>query len=237
MEKLNSKFKNSNHKQVNIYNASVDGKTLRGHSNDFKYWFTKLDNFKPEYFIIYAGINDSVIDQDLKYDLTFGKKKYRRILDYISNNSIFVELINKVVWKYFDSIKIEYEVNNSNNIYKNNFKYINYFEARKIHNIHELKIKYSFLGQRYEKRLKDILEQSNIFNSKIIFITQIKYDGLKDEKLFLLNEITKEFSKKNNINIIKLDELYSGEISDFYDTIHTSEKGSDKISNLIFPRL
>ncbi len=235
--KLNSKLKNNNYKKIHIYNASVDGKTLRGHANDFKHWFTKLENFKPEYFIIYTGINDSVLGQDLKYDLTFGIKNYRKIVDYISNNSIFIELLNKIIWKYSNSVQIEYEINNSDNIYENNFNYINYVKAKKIHNVYELKNKYPILYQRYGERLNNITKQSYKFNSKIIFITQIKYNGLEDEKLFLLNEMTKKFSKKNNIKVIKLDEIYNGEINDFYDPVHTSEYGSNKISNIIFSEL
>ena len=49
--------------------------------------------------------------------------------------------------------------------------------------------------------------------------------------------MTKEFSKKNNIKVIKLDEIYNGEINDFYDPVHTSEYGSNKISNIIFSEL
>ena len=235
--KLNLKLKNNDYKKIHVYNASVDGKTLRGHANDFKYWFTKLNNFKPEYFIIYVGINDSVLTQDLKYDLTFGKKNYRKILDYLSNNSILVELLNKIIWKYSNSVKLKYEINNSDNIYENNFNYTNYVKAKKIHNFYELKNKYSTLYQRYNERLNDIIKQSYKFNSKIIFITQVKYNGLKDEKLFLLNEMTKKFSEMNNIKIIKLDEIYNGEINDFYDPVHTSEQGSNKISNIIFTEL
>lgn len=235
--KLNLKFKKNNYKKIHVYNASVDGKTLRGHANDFKHWFTKLNNFEPEYFIIYVGINDSVLGQDLKYDLTFGKKNYRKILDYLSNNSILAELVNKIIWKYSNSVKIKYEINNSDNIYENNFEYINYVKAKKIHNIYELENKYPILHQRYNQRLNDIIKQVYKFNSKIIFITQVKYNGLKDEKLFLLNEMTKKFSEINNIKVIKLDEIYHGEINDFYDPVHTSEQGSNKISNIIFTEL
>ena len=37
--KINSNFKNNNFKKTHIYNASVDGKSLRGHINDFEFWF------------------------------------------------------------------------------------------------------------------------------------------------------------------------------------------------------
>ena len=235
--KINSKFKANNFKKIHIYNASVDGKSLRGHKNDFKFWFTKLKNFQPDYFIIYVGINDTYLGDEIKYDLTFGQKNYRKILDYISNNSISVELIKKIKWKYFNSFKQKYDIDNSNEIYTENYKYINYYKAKEIYNIQNLKNKHSYLFERYKKRLEDIYEESKNFDSKIIFITQIKFDGLKDDKLYLLNEITKEFSKEKKINVIKLDEKYVGGINDFYDHNHPTEKGSDKISEIIYSEL
>ena len=54
--------------------------------------------------------------------------------------------------------------------------------------------KYPILYQRYGERLNNITKEAYKFNSKIIFVTQVKYNGLKDEKLFLLNEMTKKFS-------------------------------------------
>ena len=235
--KINSKLKTNNFNKIHIYNASVDGKSLRGHKNDFEFWFTKLKNFQPNYFIIYVGINDTYLGDEIKYDLTFGQKNYRKILDYISNNSITVELIKKIKWKYFNTAKQKYDINNLDKIYNKNYKYINYHNAIKIYNINNLKNKYSYLYERYRKRLEDIYEISKNFNSKIIFITQIKFDGLRDDKLFLINEITKEFSKKKKINVIKLDEKYAGEINDFYDQNHPAEQGSDKISEIIYKEL
>ena len=46
--KINSKFKTNKYKEIHIYNASVDGRSLRGHKNDFEFWFTKLKNFNPK---------------------------------------------------------------------------------------------------------------------------------------------------------------------------------------------
>ena len=37
-----------------------------------------------------------------------------------------------------------------------------------------------------------------------VFITQINYDGLSNYNLYLINEKLKEFCKKENYNIIKL---------------------------------
>ena len=40
-----------------------------------------------------------------------------------------------------------------------------------------------------------------------IFITQIKYDGISDYNLYLVNKYLKKFCKENNYEIIKLDEM------------------------------
>ncbi len=44
---------------LRIINASKAGKSTRGYVYDFKYWFSKIEDFKPEIFIFYTGINDS----------------------------------------------------------------------------------------------------------------------------------------------------------------------------------
>ena len=49
------------------------------------------------------------------------------------------------------------------------------------------------------------LRKENIVAPKIL---DAVYCFNNDEKLFLLNEILKEFSAKNSIDIIKLDEIY-----------------------------
>ena len=54
--------KNNSHKK--IYNASINGKSIRGYTYDFKHWFKKIPNFKPEFVIFYLGINDRRFPDD-----------------------------------------------------------------------------------------------------------------------------------------------------------------------------
>ena len=74
-----------------IYNAATDGKTTRGYVNDFLYWFPKIPNFKPDYFIFYSGINDrrlGIKEYELesdKYDFKFATKPINQIRDYIKS--------------------------------------------------------------------------------------------------------------------------------------------------------
>jgi len=233
--KLNTLFKKEE-TAIRIINASVDGKTSRGHLNDFKFWFPKLKNFNPDYFIIYVGINDAVINQEEKYDLTFDDNIFKNLRDYITNNSVIVEIIKKLKWRYLKTTTLKYDVDNTKDLYAN-FLFINYAEAKKIHNFKFLKSKHITLYRRYKNRISELTQKILNKRSKIIFVTQIKYNGLKDEKLFLLNETLKKFSEKNDIDIIKLDEIYIGSKDDFYDKVHTTEQGSHKIAIIIQNKL
>jgi lysophospholipase L1-like esterase len=233
--RLNSLF-DKKKSTVKIVNASVDGKTSKGHINDFNFWFPKLKNFNPNYFLVYVGINDAVLNQDEKYDLTFDDNFFKNSRDYLTNNSLLIEIIKKFKWRYFKSTTLEYEINKTADLYEN-FFYIDYEKAKKIHNLKFLKLKHENLYERYKDRIAKLSKEILNKKSTIIFITQVKYNGLKDEKLFLLNETLKEFSVKNNIDIIKLDESFKGSKNDFYDKVHTTEQGSHKIAILIYDRL
>ena len=84
------------------------------------------------------------------------------------------------------------------------------------------------------KSLKNIIKSKNIIP---VIITQVTFEGLKDQRLFLINERLKKFSKNNNFSIIKLDEIILMELNDFYDEVHTTPQGSKKIADSIYPYL
>ena len=67
--------------------------------------------------------------------------------------------------------------------------------------------------KRFNK-LKKIFNQNQITP---IFITQVEYDGLKDNKLYFVNELIKQLAEENNFYIIKLDEMIVMRDGDFYD--------------------
>ena len=74
-------------------------------------------------------------------------------------------------------------------------------------NINSTVLKKKKLLTTFKINLEKLKNQLNKFDIKPIFITQIKYDINGQEVLYLLNEELKEFSKKNDYHIIKLDEL------------------------------
>lgn len=227
---LNKKLKKSGY-NFKIYNASTDGKSTKGYINDFKYWFPIIPNFNPKIIIFYTGINDSNLLHDEKFDTPWRESNFEKFRDYLKNNSKTVELIKKVKFKYFVKLKKEYGIKNSSvNLY-DNFNYINYQDAKKMH---LNKIPNKLLINQFEKKLNSLNFYIKKYNIIPIFITQIKYDGLSDYNLYLVNEKLKKFCKKENYHIIKLDEkIISLEKKTFFDTMHTLIKGNKIIVNKI----
>ena len=228
---LNTKL-NKDGYNFKIYNGSTDGKSTRGYVNDFKYWFPKIPNFNPKIIIFYTGINDSVYHKMNKYDIPWRFTRYEKFRDYIKNNSKIVELIKKVKFKYFVKLRKEYGLTaGAVDLYKN-FNYINYDQAKKLH---YNKIPNELLLSQFEKKLEALDFYIIKYQITPIFITQIGYDGLSNYNLYLINEKLKEFCKKKNYNIIKLDEkIISLERKTFFDPVHTLIKGNKIIANKIY---
>jgi len=228
---LNTKL-NKDGYNFKIYNSSTDGKSTKGYANDFKYWFPKIPNFNPKIVIFYTGINDSDLSHDEKFDNPWRESAFEKFTDYIKNNSKIVELIKKVKFKYFVKLKKEYGLATvSENLYKN-FNYINYYKAKKLH---YNKIPNKLLLSQFEKKLEALDFYIKKYQIIPVFITQISFDGLSNYNLYLINEKLKEFCKKKNYNIIKLDEkIISLERKTFFDPIHTLIKGNKIITNKIY---
>ena len=229
---INKKFENSN-SQFTIFNASTDGKSLNGYINDFEYWFPKIPNFEPEYVIFYLGINDRLIQENLYLDLKISETKFARFKDYIKNNSFIVDKYKIIKNKFFPKNTFNYDLTN-NNLY-DNFKFIDFHSAKELHK--NLNKEDLILIKKFKSKLKKLNTIIIKENFKPIFITQIKFDGLSDKKLYLINNEIKKFSKNNGYFFIPLDEILKMDIKDFYDPVHTTPQGSFKIAEIIYKKL
>ena len=228
---INEKFRLSNI-NINIYNASTDGKSVNGYINDFNFWFSKIPNFNPSYVIFYIGINErEIVDPFLDYKIS--QRKIDQVKDYVKNNSILVDRFKFIKNRYFPRNTSAYDFNISS-LY-DNFEYVDYKKAVILHKDLDNE-DLEFLNKFQNKliKLKSIIEINSI---QPIFITQLKYNGLEDKRLFLVNNQLKKFSKNNKYFLIPLDEILKMEKNDFYDEIHTTPQGSERIANTIFPLL
>tara|TARA_B100001063_G_scaffold177221_1_gene166100 strand:+ start:1626 stop:2636 length:1011 start_codon:yes stop_codon:yes gene_type:complete len=229
---LNKFFKDDNI-DFKIYNSSTDGKSLKGYINDFLFWFPKIPNFQPKYMIFFIGVNDTLKSNEKHWNYKVSDDRLGKIKDYVKNNSIFVDKFKIVKNKFFPRNILAYEPN-SNNLYEN-FIYTNYNAAKTKNKVFDdaEKPKIINFGKELNK-LNSILIEREITP---IFITQVMYNGLENNELFNINNKLKKFAKSNGHFIIKLDELATMELNDFYDRVHTTPQGSRKIAKIIYPFL
>ena len=245
VELLNSELKDIGIEEK-IYNASMDGKSTFGIINDFNFWFPKLENFSPKLFIFFIGLNDKFYRGNCQIGGKFDKNDCQisydlknRVIDYIKNNSVTYYLAKKVKHKYFSDKKVKirygfFGYGKANTLYEN-FKYVDYNNAKKIHYATKKTDEQIFVEEELEKRLKKISEYVDKYNAKAIYITQIQHDGIKNKPLFFANEVVKKFCKKNGYSFIPLDEIAVMTEGDFYDPWHTTLIGTKKITAYLKP--
>ena len=153
-----------------------------------------------------------------------------------NNNSKLVELVKKLKFSYFNNdIRKEYgRTETTKNLYLD-YIYLNYIDAKKKYK----NISYdSTLKKQFQKRLDNLDYYINNYNFRPIFITQIKFNGLRDYNLYQINELLKIFCKEKNYPIIKLDEIILDlPKGSFYDKMHTTPRGNKIISEKIFSQL
>ena len=235
VEQLNKKF-NEEVKDLKIINASKGGKSTRGYVNDFVKWFPKVKKLKPEIVIFYTGLNDSTLKLPDHFDELDRKAFFEKLEDLIKNNSMIYKFKKKIENKYFNPLRVYYGIEKKN-LYID-FQFIDYKKAvKKFEKIEKNNDNYQVL-KNFEANLNNLKEIIIKEKIKPIFITQIRFDGISDYNLFLVNKKLKKFAERNSFDIIKLDEIIDEmQKNDFYDEVHTTINGSIKISNHIYPKL
>ena len=60
-------------KKYKFVNSGIDGMSIIGHINSFDFWYNKIENFNPSYFIFYIGVNDQFLFSENKIDRNVDK--------------------------------------------------------------------------------------------------------------------------------------------------------------------
>jgi len=234
----NELIKNNN--SYKVANAGIDGMSILGHINSFKYWFDKIDNFKPEFYIYYIGLNDSFLQLDyLKpIDLLEESSSLNKIKYYITSNSFFVKIyrstienVNKKFNLNISLNKIELKVYGERDPNRNFIKWNEIHD--KDHTLSENDLKFKI---QYLEKIKILNNLVKNRNGKIIFITQTSGYGLS-ERLYLIAETIMTFCQSEKLFCINLAKDLELEKNNFYDWAHTTPEGSKKIANYIYKRI
>ena len=236
-------FENKLSKSNNSYkvaNAGIDGMSIIGHINSFDYWFDKIDNFKPEFYIYYIGLNDSFLQLDnlRSVDLLEETSSLNRIKYFIISNSFFVKIYRNTVENINKKFNLNISINKiESKVYGErdpNRKFIKWNEMYdKNYKLSENDLKFKEL---YKEKLKVLNNLVKNRNGKIIFITQTSGYGLS-ERLYLIAETIMSFCENEKLLCINLAKDLELEQNDFYDWAHLTPKGSKKVANYIYKKI
>ena len=225
-------------KKYKFVNSGVDGMSIIGHINSFDFWYNKIENFNPSYFIFYIGVNDQFLFSENKKDrnvdkLTEGSKK-AKIREYLESNSFFYKqfrILKSTLYLKFGFNKGVNQVNKKTVVYheRDNDEFISYdnFSNKNI----DVKKK-----EFYESLLEKLTNRVTEKKSKIIYLTQISGNGMNNN-LFLIASTIMKHCEKFQLICFNLAKEANLNYDDFYDGLHLNRNGSKKASNYIYNKL
>ena len=108
---LNQLFKN---KKILFVNAGMEGKSTYGYLCDFKYWFSKINDLNPKYYIFYTGYNDTFNKENSKKieceGITSRDSNLKKLSDYLINTSFILSNLKIIKHELFQN-KLTFEIN------------------------------------------------------------------------------------------------------------------------------
>lgn len=238
-EKLEFLF-NKNEIDVDIVNAGIDGQSTIGHIWNFQNWFPKLNNFQTKYIIFYIGLNERLISEQIsKYDNNFNLKDSNlknKIIFYLKKNNGLTYRLYQLIYKkffYYEKIPTSHVVRKP--------------EYKKIKKKFKLQ---DWQKDKLKKNLFILTKYTKEMNAIPIFVSQKSLRGIivngetySNNNFDIFNyekqisQIIQEYCNDNAEIFIDLFNEIKFENNDFYDLIHTTPKGSEKISNYLFAKL
>ena len=225
-------------KKYKFVNSGVDGMSIIGHINSFDFWYNKIENFNPSYFIFYIGVNDQFLFSENKKDRNVDKlteaSKKAKVREYLESNSFFYKqfrILKSTLYLKFGFNKGVNQVNKKTVVYheRDNDEFISYdnFSNKNI----DVKKK-----EFYESLLEKLTNRVTEKKSKIIYLTQISGNGMNNN-LFLIASTIMKHCEKFQLICFNLAKEANLNYDDFYDGLHLNRDGSKKASNYIYNKL
>ena len=239
---LNTKFREDS-LEKKIINAGVEGQSTFGHIHNFKYWFNKIEDFKPDFIIFYIGVNDtkSLTDNYLQDGMIEDSSKLRSFFDNVKSRSFLADLLRKVKHKYYkrdERKRIIYDYDHSmRESEKQNKIYLNFDEKKKIYNLEDVVYKNKLVVEKYLKNIDTLYKLTKLINAEPIFINQVMQQDEYSDVLYSLNRSLVSHCIKKNYKFIDLAKQIKGSNDFWWDGVHTTPKGSEAIANEIYPKL
>jgi hypothetical protein len=246
---LNQNLKDNNVDLV-ITNAGIEAMSSSGIIHGFNNWFFKLKDFSPKFILFYIGNNDLSLGPNDTIEKII--KRHKKGKGSQANGHILNPDNLEV---FFDNLKTRSILYDTARIFK--FKYLprknfvkfdgkvdqNYLEANikfKSYKVASEEYSEKFIKKKYNKRIKNYLDRIDLLyklskqlGSTPIFITTIQSKGHLDNIFALNTSLIKHCSAKK-YKCINLAKKLNGKTEYWYDGVHSSKKGSEKIAKIIY---
>ncbi len=229
-------------KNLKMANSGVDGMSIKGHINSFKFWFNKIKNLKPKYFIYVLGINDRYLIETYAFRDhvdNLEESNFRgNLREYLESNSFFYTHSRKLKSLLYLKYKLEIGTKKVklNHVYldRNKNEFISYEEIEK--NFMKLnknkKIKYLEFERWYLSQLHILTDLVYNVGALPIFITQTTGYGHSFESFIVAKTIIKHCDI-NKLLCLNLAKDLNLKYEDFYDESHLNITGSKKMAEYI----
>ena len=240
---------------IRITNAGIEGQTTIGYIANFKFWFPKLKEFNPKFFIFYTGINELLRQDYNTFDYADGYAKLitddkrDRLADTIKSKSISYDLLRKTKHNYYtreSSIFMDLDASikkypfskYSKKVLKGkNYNYLNFNNTMKEKNMENLVEKEKDFINFYLKNIDTLANYSKEYSAIPIFINQATAYGAHIERHLILNYSLKKHCIDKKYYCIDLAGELDGKLEYWYDGAHTTPLGSKIIADEIYPLL
>ena len=238
---------------IYVANAGVDGQTTIGHIKNFELWFNLIPGLKPQYVLLYVGINDSALANGYPArEPDYLENTRRPFRQFFKNHS--------AIYNMYRNFRGMILARNANLIHgsDNPRGFVYGYPDTKFNMSAHLSIISKAL-ESYAQRLTTLIGHIRKIGAKPIIVTQIASvfkvdrDGnvmgriingavnntdIRDyATLFEHNKTAMSVCKKLDGICIDLAQKINFVSTDYYDGIHTTPSGSAKIARLIFNEL
>ena len=234
---------------IKIVNSAIEGQSTVGYIANFKYWYPKLKDFNPKYFIFYTGINELLKTNYDQWDFSDGmaklveKNKKKRFKDNLKSKSFFYDSLRKTKHKYYTRdksvfMKLGQQYSPPKEISLKKYDYLKFKDAYKNKvKIDRLLIQNKKSIEGYLNNIDLLVNFSKSYNAKAIIINQVTAYGAHHDFHLSLNYALNLHCNKRKYYCVDIASDFEGKEEYWYDWVHTTPLGSNEISKSIYPKL
>ena len=240
---------------LSVVNAGAEGQTTVGHLRNFDVWFPLIPNLKARYILAYVGVNDMALDADGtspdqdRYDRMESPEPFRRAAQFAKNHSVFYRL-----WRTWRGMKRA----ERHQLVHTSLDHAAFAWTEVSAPVAEPQPG-SELDRRlgaYRARVAALIARIRQEGAEAIVVTQARSNWRReggkvlfahppDERpntgayaeTMLFNRAAMAACREASAICVDLGSEIEFKPGDFYDHVHTTPQGSDRIAEFLFERL